>query len=260
MKTEHDGKTFGIPRSRRLSWDLLYFNQGVPLCGHSRWLNLGRVAELRKEAGVRISWPALFLKAFGLLAQQYPELRQMWSRWPWARLYQHPGSVGILTVQREYRGERWLFWGRIPMPEQLSLVEIQNRIDVYQTGAVEDQFKRELQLVALPTVFRRLIWAWNLHFSGAKRPKRLGTFFLSTLSGMGVEIQIPPSVQTCCLTYGPLSAEGKMKLTIAYDHRVMDGALIAECLCELERVFSETITAELLKLRSDPTKMAPVTE
>ena len=81
-----------------------------------------------------------------------------------------------------------------------------------------------------------------------KRAKRLGTFFLSTLSGKGVEIQIPPAIQTGCLTYGPLNSQGRSRVTLAYDHRVMDGALVAGILKRLEEVLLETLRPELLQL------------
>lgn len=251
MNDPNDGRAFRIPYSRRLSWDLLWFNQSVPLCGHDRRCNLASLAAARSAAGVRISWPAIFMKAYALVAQEIPELRQTWYRWPWAHLYQHPASVGVLTVQREVKGERWLFWGRISEPESLSLTDIQAMVDRYTTGAPREMFGREQKLARLPTLLRRLIWGWNIHVAHRKRAKRIGTFFLSTLAGRGVEIQVPPSIQTGCLTYGPLDDSGHLKVTLAYDHRVMDGALVAEVLAKLEVTLCETLRDELLKL-SDP--------
>lgn len=242
-----DGRIFPVPRCRRLTWDLLWFNRSIPQCGHDRTMDLSELSDARRQAETRISWPALFLKAYGILSAKFPLLRQTWYRWPIAHLYQHPASTGILTVQREYRGEPWLFWGRVPEPESKSLVEIQALIDRFQTGDVKSVFRRELQLAALPTPIRRMIWGWNIHVSKAKRANRLGTFFLSTLAGKGAEIQIPPSIHTGCLTYGPLGAMGHSKVTLAYDHRVMDGAYIADCLNDLELILSESLKHELLK-------------
>lgn len=182
----------------------------------------------------------------GLLSVEFPELRQTWYRWPWAHLYQHPVSIGILTVQREYRGAPWLFWGRIPCPEQKSLAQIQLLIDELQTAPVSRLFRPEIRLAGLPTPIRRLIWGWNIHCQKRLRAERLGTFFLSTLSGQGVEIQIPPAIQTGCLTYGPIDQCGRSRVTLAYDHRVMDGALVANCLMRLESILSETLRLELL--------------
>ena len=247
--SSNDGRMFTIPRNRRLTWDLLHFNRSVPQCGHSLVMNLSGLAEARAKSDVRISWPALFLKAYALVAMDKPELRQTWYRWPFAHLYQHPSSVGVLTVQREYKGSSWLFWGRIQNPENQSLKEIQEQIDRFQTGLPQDLFRNEIRMAAFPTFVRRLIWSWNIHVAKPGRSRQLGTFFVSTLSGRGVEIAIPPSIQTGCLTYGPLSDLGQCRVTIAYDHRVMDGVAIAECLKQLEVTLLQTVRLELLKLK-----------
>lgn len=183
----------------------------------------------------------------GLLSAEFPELRQTWYRWPWAHLYQHPVSVGALAVQRCHKDEPWLFWGKVPEPERRSLTEIQQAIDVFQTEAVSRLYRNEIRLAQLPTLLRRLIWGWNIHVGKAQRARRLGTFFLSTLAGQGAEIQIPPAIHTTCLTYGPLNEKGITRVTLAYDHRVMDGALVAACLARLESILIETLPHEVLK-------------
>lgn len=245
MVDNRSGRRFAVPASRRLTWDLLYFHRGVPLCSHDRRMDLKDLALAREGAGVRISWPALFLKAMASVSLEYPELRQIWYRWPWAHLYQHPGSVGVLTIQREIAGEPWLFWGRIASPELKTLPEIQAMITRYQTEAPSKVFGRDLRLAGLPLLLRRLIWWWNLNVETGSRAKRIGTFFLSTLAGRGVEIQLPPSVQTTCLTYGPLDETGISRVTLAYDHRIMDGARVAEILARLEVVLTTDILIEL---------------
>jgi len=256
MQDHKDGTSFSIPPSRRLTWDLLWFNKAVPLCGHDRRCQLSTLSEARQASPIRISWPAIFLKAYAVVAKDVPELRQTWYRWPWAHLYQHPCSVGTLTIQREVKGQRWLFWGTIPEPESLTLPEIQEQIDRFASGAPGQIFRSEQKLARLPTILRRCVWAWNLHIAKRGRMNRLGTFFLSTLAGRGAEIQIPPSIHTGCLTYGPLDDDGTCRVTLAYDHRVMDGALVADCLSQLEDVLLQTLRVELLQLRNSDAKVS----
>lgn len=244
LKTQ-DGRTFLIPPSRRLTWDLLRLNRQVPLCAHDRMCDLSKLAEVRSKVSPRVSWPALMLKAYGLMAEQFPEFRQTWYRWPIAHLYQHPHSVAAMTVQRIHKERPWLFWAMIDRPESLPLPELQLVLDQYQTGPIRPQYKDMLRLARLPTLLRRLFWGWNFHVVKAGRAKRLGTFFLSTLSGKGVEIQSPPSIQTGCLTYGPLNERGLSRVTIAYDHRVMDGALVADALQCLEDALNGAVLDEL---------------
>ena len=248
MPDQQDGRRFQIPRSRRLTWDLLWFHRRIPLCPHERQLQLQAVAAARAGCSVRISWAAIFMRTTGLLSAEFPELRQIWYRWPWAHLYQHPHSVGILTVQREMNGEAWLFWGRIVSPESLQLTEIQQRIDQFRERPPGEVFSRMLQLAALPFPLRRLVWWWNLNLATSGRARRLGTFFLSTLAGQGAEIPLPPSVQTACLSWGPLRADQTCRFTMAYDHRVFDGMLASRMLARIQELLDQQIAAELQQL------------
>lgn len=248
MTNHRNGRRFTVPASRRLTWDLLKFHREIPLCAHDRQMDLTEISAARSECALRISWPAIFIRAYALVAQEIPELRQTWYVWPWAHLYQHNSSVAALTVQREINGEPWLFWGLIRSPETLSLPEIQERIDEFRTQPVQAVFEKQWRLAHLPTSLRRVVWWWNLKVETKKRATRLGTFFLSTLSGQGVEIQTPPSIQTGCLTYGPLNENRRARVTLAYDHRIMDGMLVATILQRLETVLNTTLSSELRSL------------
>ena len=115
---------------------------------------------------------------------------------------------------------------------------------------MQQVFRKQFQLAHVPTILRRTIWWWNLNVATTYRAKRLGTFFLSTLSGRGAEIQLPPSIHTGCLTFGPLDATGVARVTLAYDHRIMDGVLVADILERLQQTLNETLAPELRSIRS----------
>ena len=248
METNRTGRRLRVPHNRRLTCDLLWFNRSVPLCGHDRIFRFSGLAKIRADTPYRVSWPALFIRAFGLVAQQCPELRQTWYRWPVSHLYQHPVNVATLTVHRRWKDEPWLFWGQINEPESLSLETIQQQLDRFRDDPVMTVFRKQTKLARLPTVLRRLIWWWNIHVATARRADRLGTFLVSTLSGKRAEIQIPPSIHTGCLTFGPVDNNGECRVTLAYDHRVMDGALVADALELLEVTLTRQISAELQEI------------
>jgi len=46
----------------------------------------------------------------------------------------------------------------------------------------------------------------------------------------------------------PLDQQGATRVTLAYDHRVMDGALVAEILQRLETTLTEVFSDELLSV------------
>lgn len=237
-----------LSRSRALTIDVLHYHRKVPTCAHDRWCDLSHVARVRDMAAARISWAVLFIKAFGLVAAKFPVLRQTYLPFPWPHLYEHPHSIAMVATHRPFLGEPWLFWSRFSAPEKRSLVELQQRLEKYQTAPVEQVFMRQLQLSGFPGPLRRCLWWWTLNISGFKRARRTGTFFLTTLAGRGAEIQHPPAFLTSNLTYGPLDEDNRSRITIAYDHRLTDGVLIADCLAEIEATLNGPIADELERI------------
>lgn len=223
--------------------DILRYDRFVPSFAHDRVCNVSALSQARRTLQGRISWPAIFLKAYALTANEFPRLQQTWMNWPWPHLYQHPEHVGTLVVRREYDGDEWLFWAHLRDLHARSLSDIQADIDRYQNEPVESIYRRQLWLARQPAIIRRICWWLTFQVSGNKKCKRLGTFFLSTISGRGAEIQNPPSMLTTGLTYGPIDEAGNSRVTITYDHRILDGHHIADILAKLEA----TMNTELLR-------------
>jgi hypothetical protein len=246
-KFEDRPRRLAVPRSRRLTIDVLHYHRQVPTCAHDRICDLSHVAAQREQSSVRIAWPLLFTKAFAIVAARHPELRQTYLRWPWPHLYQHPHSVGMIVTHRDVAGEAWLFWSRFSGPEKHPLVVLQQMLGRYQSEPAPEIFKRQWMLSALPTPLRRLCWWWTLNVSGQMRAKQAGTFVFSSIGSRGAEIQHPPMFLTCNLTFGPLDERGRSRVTLAYDHRIMDGRLIADCLAELEQTLNGAIADELIE-------------
>jgi hypothetical protein len=239
-----------LGENRRLVADLLYFSRQVDRFPLEREFDLSQLVELRERARTRISWPVLFIKAYGLLSAEFAELRQTYLCWPWAHLYQHSQSVAMLAINRSTPSGDRLCWGRFIAPEEQSLVTLQAGLDEYQTGPLEQVFRRQMRLGRFPWPLRRIAWWLSLNAAGAKRAKRLGTFGLSTLAGMSTFNRFHPSCLTTSISYGPLSAEGRSLVTLICDHRVVDGAPMARALARFETLLRGPIAAELAGLAS----------
>lgn len=229
--------------------DVLHFHQQIPTCAQDRFVPLVDLDELRSGLRSRISWQTIFLKAFAGVAARHPRLRQTWRTWPWPHIFQHTSTWATVAVSRRFRNDDWLFWGRIESPEATPLEEIQADLDRFSNERVEEVFRKQLLLSSLPRLARRLIWWWQLNVAGEKRVKRTGTFSLSSVAGRGAEIQHPPGFVTSVLTFGPINSEGKSRVTIVYDHRLMDGAFVADRLEELEAELHGALRSELLDLQ-----------
>ncbi len=91
------------------------------------------------------------------------------------------------------------------------------------------------------------MWIW-LNWMGDRRARKMGTFGITTVGSRGTVIQDPPGMLTSTMTYGPFDESGKCRVTIAYDHRLMDGWYIAQVLEELEKMLNGAIAEEVAGL------------
>ncbi len=239
-----------LSRNRALVGDVAHFARKIPTFAVDRLVSFGELAALRENAAPRISWTVLFLKSYSLVAADCRPLRQAYLRWPLPHLVEHPSSVATVAINRrdEDRDEDRLCWGRFIEPERHSLVELQQALERYQNEPIAEVFRRQVQHSKMPRPLRRLIWWINLNLVAKKRAKRMGTFSMSTLAGLGAWNRSHPSILTTSLTYGPLDERGRMLVTLICDHRVLDGALAARALAQLEAALCGPIAQELAAL------------
>ncbi len=252
MAKSSAGRWRRIPACRSLVRDVLHLERTVPSFAHDRVFQLAELAQCREQSAQKISWPLLFIKAYAQMATDHPVLRQCYMRFPWAHLYEHSQQVATLAIHRQHQEQDWLLWGRFVDPQLHSLSDLQQKLDDYRQQPVAKIFRRQYRLAHFPTLLRRWAWWLSYHLSGKKRCKRLGTYFLTTISGAGAEIQEPPCIHTSGFTYGPLDETGACRVTITYDHRLLDGHHIARFLREFEERLQTDILAELQSMQTTP--------
>jgi hypothetical protein len=236
--------------NRALVLDLLALTERHAYFPVEQTFELAEVAALRASARRRISWTVLFMKAYATVAAEVPQLRQAYCRWPWPRLCECGENVAMVAINREYRGEERLCWGRFTSSECQTLADLQDALDNYQREPVEQIFRRQVRLSKCPAPFRRLALWLNLNFSRRRRAKRLGTFSISTLAGQQTLNRFHPTLLTTSLSFGPLDERGRVLVTLVCDHRVLDGALAARALSSLQAVLRGTIADELRAMQA----------
>jgi hypothetical protein len=240
------GRYLPLTPQRRWIADLLHFAKKVPTVPVERRMALAPLRPLRRQAAV--SWPALFLKAFGLASQEYPPLRRAWISCPCARLYEHPHSVASVAIERKFADEPAVFFAQIRAPENQKLTEIDAALARFKHAPLESigAYRRAIRFSQLPRWLRRLAWSLSLNWSGPKRAKRMGTFGLSVYAGLGSASLHPLSPISFVINYGVLDDQGNLDVRIIYDHRVVDGAVVARALAAMEAILLGPITDELL--------------
>ena len=152
-----------------------------------------------------------------------------------------------MAIEREYRGECGVFFGRLRGPERQSLADLETALVAFKERPVlaVPRYRRALRVSRLPLPARRLLWWLALNASGDRRAKWMGTFGVSVYSALGAESLHPLSPLTATLTYGVIRPDGRVPVRLVYDHRVLDGATIARALALFQQVLDGEILAEL---------------
>ena len=247
------GRSIPLSRPRRVITDLMHFAAGVPSVPVQRRIDVSRVAAGRAARPDRPAWTGIFTKAYALVADEVPELRRAYCKFPWPHLYEYPASVGHVMVEREYGGERAVLGLRVKDPGRRSLADLCGRVRWAAAAPVDSVrcFRRPLKLARLPRPVRRAVWWLGLNV-GRWRGKHFGTFAVSAYSSLGAASLHPLSPLTTTLNYGVIGADGVVDVRVVYDHRVMDGATVARALARLEEVLNTAIVDELARAPSRP--------
>src|SRR5215218_8780221 len=155
------GRRVTLSLPRRLAAEFSYAARRSPRATLNGRLELGALAEARARALPRPPWSAIFARAYALAAAEMPALRRVYVQLPWPHLYELPASVACVVIEREWQGEKALFFGRIKDPAALPLAEVAARIRHAKTAPIESirDYRRTLRLAALPWPLRRaLFW------------------------------------------------------------------------------------------------------
>jgi hypothetical protein len=246
----HRGRRLALSPQRRWIVDLLHASRDIPLVTVEREIDLTSLTTLRTKLPLRLGWVAIFCKAYALVALRIPELRRTYLKFPWPYLYEHPSSVATITVEREYLGEQAVFLTPIKNPETMKLLDIENRIRERKTGEISQfgEYRRLIRNSRWPRLVRRILWWGLLNLSGPARARYVGTFGLTVIASLGSSPIGIIAPMTTLLTYSPIDDQGKIRVRLSFDHRVMDGAVIARALNQLEQVLVGPIRDEMIQL------------
>lgn len=241
------GTSLPVPAGRRVVAEFLRQSRTVPLVTIRREFAVPGLAAVRAAMNPRVSWVALFAKAYGLAARRHAVLRRSWTTFPFNRLYEHPESACVVLVEREWGGDEVVLGGKVRGPESTSLLDLNRHVSRFQTAPVwtVSDFRQTLRLGWYPGLLRRFLMWSSLHWSGYTRSKRFGTFLVSSLGNFGCEALDLKLPLTGYLTYGPISTDGRVTVHLTFDHRVLDGRQAARALCDMEAFLNTAIVAEL---------------
>jgi hypothetical protein len=249
--SEPFGRTLSLSLSRRFICDLMRLARQVPTVPVQRRMNVAALAAARQLAVPKLSWCAIFTKAYGFIAADRPEFRRAYVPFPWPHLYEHPNNIASIAIERHLAEENAVFFAHLRSPEKQSLSQIDSFLHYCREEPLGTigMFRWALQVSRLPWPLRRLAWWFANDTSGYRRARWLGTFGVSVYSALGAESLHPLSPLTTAVNYGVIQPDGDVDVRIIYDHRVIDGATVARALLDLERVLNQKILTELQRSR-----------
>jgi hypothetical protein len=245
------GRSLALSPARRFIADLSWLANRVPIGVIRRTINVKNVRDARKAAITPIPWTILFAKAYALVAKDCPPLRQTYATLPWPHLYEVEQSVASIIIERDWDGSPGLFPAKIKNIAEKSLDAIAAELNLALTAPVRDHkpFRTLLRVNRLPLLIRRFLW-WFAFNAGPQRHKFFGTFGMSVLGHMNTSVNYPVSPVTTFITYGPFQPDGTVEVTMGFDHRTMDGAIVAQAMGLVEEALNGVISDELRGLKN----------
>lgn len=248
----HAKRTLPLSLPRRFIIDLLWASRAIEAVTFERRMHLAPLVAARLENKVRPGWCALFTKAYAVVCARRQELRRAYLAFPWPRLYESPRNVAAIAIERTFANEKAVFIAHLREPERRSLADIETWLRRCRYDPIDQigSFRHLLQFMRLPRPLRRLAWTIGLNWP-RHRGRRFGTFGVSVTASLGAAAVGVPGPLTTILHYGIFEPDGSIDVRLTFDHRVLDGGVVARALRELEDVLHGEILTELRKDRAE---------
>lgn len=199
-----------------------------------------------REDGHSYSVVSYVLHAAARVLERHPQANAAIKGRISPRIAEYPDVNGKVTFDKTIEGRRVVVSTVLPSLQTASLAEIQRGIVRFRDGAPEDME----ELAALRTLHRIPPPLARFLFHRATRPlraraQRLGTFSVTSLGhravdgfhsvgGTAVTLGVGRIADRPVVRGGSVTAAPVMRLNLAFDHRVIDGAEAADVLTEIK--------------------------
>ncbi|MFF9587495.1 2-oxo acid dehydrogenase subunit E2 [Streptomyces achromogenes] len=237
-----------LPRERRHTLRFLEYARGFAPVFLDTEVDMTAVRAHRaaaRERGERYSWATYLLHTAGRVLARHPEANAALRGRMRPRLARYDSVAAKLALDKHLGGHRVVLSAVLPDVHVATLRDIQTQVDRYRDGdpAGMPEFAGTRALQRLP---------WPLG-SGAfaagtrplrGRPRRMGTFAVTSLGhsavdgfhsvgGTTVTLGLGRVTDRAVVRDGRLAVAPVMRLSLAFDHRVIDGAEAADVLTEV---------------------------
>lgn len=205
-----------------------------------------RLKAARAASDGKVSFVSYVVKAAADVIAAYPDARAVLSDGLFPTLTTLDEVHAKVLFDKTVDGQRCVVAGTVRSAHARSLAEVQAEIDAYKAAEVDADgpFKQVRMLQRLPLPLARLVYGLALR-SPHRRSGLQGTFSVTSVGHEDVRAIIPMIAGTLGfgvgrITDAPVVRDGKIEiaarftLSLAFDHRVLDGAMASEVLARVK--------------------------
>jgi pyruvate/2-oxoglutarate dehydrogenase complex dihydrolipoamide acyltransferase (E2) component len=197
----------------------------------------------RTASGGKLGYVALLVKEAADVVASCPDARAMLQGGTLRPRLAVPDRVDVkVLLDKTVDGQRCVVSGTVPDAAHLSALEVQEHITAYKDAPVDatGPYRQLLKMQRLPLPVARLVYRAVLR-DPARRAALQGTFSVTSVGREPVRAIFPMISGTLGFGIGritdtPVADGGGVRvapvctLSLAFDHRVIDGALASEVL------------------------------
>lgn len=202
----------------------------------------------RREAaadGRRYSIVSYLLQVAGRVLVAHPEANAAITGGLWPKVARFPSATGKLALDRRIGGKRVVLAAVLPELDKASLDVIQARVDYYRDGDPDTmpEFAGARKLHGLPALIGRMAYRAVVR-PLARRAQVFGTFSVTSLGhrpvdgfhsvgGTTITLGVGRIAERPVVVDGQVAVAPTFRLSLAFDHRVIDGAEAADVLADI---------------------------
>jgi pyruvate/2-oxoglutarate dehydrogenase complex dihydrolipoamide acyltransferase (E2) component len=198
------------------------------------------------ERDRRYSYVTYVLHESARVLATHPEANAAIRGGLWPRVVRYPSVTAKLALDKTMTGQRVVLAALLPDLERSGLDEIQRRIDHHRDGdpATMPEYAGARLLHRLPGPVGRWVYRTAVRPLG-RRAAAVGSYAVTSLGhravdgfhsvgGTTVTLGLGRVVDRAVVRAGAVGIAPVMRLNLAFDHRVVDGAEAADILTELK--------------------------
>lgn len=233
-----------LPVGRRGTWTFLADARSTCHVYLDTEVDATRMREVRQAADGKVGYVALLVKAAAEVATEVPGARAVLRAGRLRpRIAEAERVHAKVLFDRTVAGERCVLSGVVESVPELSVLQVQEAVDLFKDADPEDPagpFAAQRRMRGLPLPLARLVYRAAMR-DPRRRAALQGVFSVTSVGQEQVRVIYPMISGTFGFGLGrirdvPVAVDGEVRIgpvctvSLAFDHRVVDGAVAADVL------------------------------